>query len=119
MVGILTGYTIAGRHTTMISETDGDLGEYIKTLHMLQDRGDGVRLLPGHGEDLPDITVMTQKYIERREQRLAQVKEAMDKLGEDATVGQIVDEIYTDVDPVLRHAAEQSTRVTMRYLQTH
>ena len=53
-----------------------------------------------------------------REQRLDQVKKAMDKLGEDATVGQIVDEIYTDVDPVLRHAAEQSTRVTMRYLQS-
>ena len=40
------------------------------------------------------------------------------ELGEDATVGQVVDEIYTDVDPVLRHAAEQSTRVTMRYLQS-
>ena len=115
--GIMTGDTIAGRHTTMISETDGDLGEYIKTLQMLEERGAGVRLLPGHGEDLPDITVMTRKYIERREQRLAQVKAAIEKLGEDASVGAIVDEIYTDVDPVLRHAAEQSTRVTMRYLQ--
>ena len=33
-------------------------------------------------------------------------------------LGADVCEIYTDVDPVLRHAAEQSTRVTMRYLQS-
>ena len=117
--GIMTGDTIAGRHTTMISETDGDLYQYMETLRLLDERGEGVRLLPGHGEDLPDITVMTRKYIERREQRLAQVKEALAKLGEDATVGDVVDEIYTDVDPVLRHAAEQSTRVTLRYIEEH
>ena len=33
--GIVTGDTIAGRHTTMISETDGDLGLYLKTLALL------------------------------------------------------------------------------------
>ncbi|AIN82498.1 MULTISPECIES: MBL fold metallo-hydrolase [Corynebacterium] len=117
--GIVTGDTIAGRHTTMISETDGDLGKYMETLEMLDTRGKGVRLLPGHGADLPDITVMTQKYIERRKLRLQQVKDAVAKLGDEATVDQIVDEIYTDVDPVLRHAAEQSTRVTLRYLRDH
>ena len=41
--------------------------------------------------------------------------------GEDAgattDVGTIVDAIYDDVDPVLRGAAEQSTRVALRYLQ--
>ncbi|MEJ5918925.1 MULTISPECIES: MBL fold metallo-hydrolase [unclassified Corynebacterium] len=115
--GIMTGDTIAGRHTTMISETDGDLGQYMETLKLLDERGKGIRLLPGHGAELPDITVMTQKYIERRQQRLDQVQEVLDKLGEDATINEIVDEIYTDVDPVLRHAAEQSTRVTLRYLQ--
>ena len=29
----------------------------------------------------------------------------------------VVDEIYTDVDPVLRDAAAQSTRVTIDYLK--
>lgn len=117
--GIMTGDTIAGRHTTMISETDGDLGKYMATLRLLDERGRGVRLLPGHGEDLPDITVMTRKYIERREQRLTQVRDALATLGPDASVNRIVDEIYTDVDPALRHAAEQSTRVALRYLREH
>ena len=31
-------------------------------------------------------------------------------------VGTVVDAIYDDVDPVLRGAAEQSTRVALRYL---
>ena len=115
--GILTGDTIAGRHTTMISETDGDLGDYLETLAKLQDRGVGIPLLPGHGPDQPDTAEVAARYIERREQRLEQVKEAMRELGDDAAVMDIVDKIYTDVDPVLRDAAAQSTRVTMRFLR--
>lgn len=115
--GIITGDTIAGRHTTMISETDGDLGAYLETLQLLRDRGEGVPLLPGHGPDLPNLAEFATKYIDRRNQRLEQVKEALEKLGEDAPVNDIVDYIYTDVDPVLRDAAAQSTRVTLRYLQ--
>lgn len=116
--GILTGDTIAGRHTTMISETDGDLGKYMETLATLNERGKDVTLLPGHGPDLPDLSEFAQKYIDRRELRLKQVSDALAELGDDASVNDIVNHIYTDVDPVLRSAAEQSTRVTLRYLQS-
>ena len=114
--GIVSGDTLAGRHTTMISETSGDLGDYLDSLRLLDKRSHGVRLLPGHGPDRDDAAVVVEKYINRREQRIAQVTAAVEKLGTDATVGQIVDEIYTDVDPVLRSAAKQSTRVTLHYL---
>lgn len=114
--GILTGDTIAGRHTTMISETTGDLGDYLETLRLLARRGAGVRLLPGHGPDRDDTAELAEKYLQRREHRLRQVTAALEKLGEDATVGQIVDEIYIDVDPVLRDSAKQSTRVALRHL---
>ena len=115
--GIITGDTLAGRHTTMISETDGDLGAYLETLAKLRERGQDKPLLPGHGPDQPDLAAVAQKYIDRREQRLEQVKAALKKLGDDASVNEIVDEIYTDVDPVLRDAAAQSTRVTLRFLR--
>lgn len=114
--GIATGDTIAGRHTTMISETTGNLGDYLETLRLLRERGDGVLLLPGHGPERDNTAELAEKYLERRERRLEQVTAALDKLGEDATVGQIVDEIYTDVDPVLRDSAKQSTRVALRHL---
>ncbi|GAA1472912.1 MBL fold metallo-hydrolase [Corynebacterium felinum] len=114
--GVATGDTIAGRHTTMISETDGNLGDYLNTLALLEARGKGIRLLPGHGPDAEDAASFARWYTERREQRLDQLKAALDKLGADAPLKAIIDEIYDDVDPVLRGAAEQSTRVALRYL---
>lgn len=116
--GIVTGDTIAGRHTTMISETDGELGAYLVTLRMLEERGQDVTLLPAHGPEHPNTAELARKYLDRREQRLQQVKDARAKLGDDASIEQLVDEIYTDVDPVLRGAAAQSTRVAVRYLDS-
>ncbi|QPK83395.1 MBL fold metallo-hydrolase [Corynebacterium qintianiae] len=115
--GIVTGDTIAGRHTTMISETDGDLGDYLDTLTMLEEKGDGVRLLPGHGPEGDNVAWFARKYLDRRTQRLEQIRRAMKEHGQDADINTLVDAIYDDVDPVLRGAAEQSTRVALRYIR--
>lgn len=117
--GIMTGDTIAGRHTTMLSESDGDLGEYLETLEMLEKRGAGVRLLPGHGPDLEDLSQFARKYIDRRHHRINQIKEVRSRLGDDVDLKTLIDEMYDDVDPVLRHAAEQSTRAALKFLDTH
>ena len=114
--GIITGDTIAGRHTTMISETDGDLGAYLDTLEMLEEKGKGVMLLPGHGPEGEDLSAYARKYIDRRNQRLDQIRQALKEYGDNADINTLVDAIYDDVDPVLRGAAEQSTRVALRYL---
>ncbi|AKE40411.1 metallo-beta-lactamase superfamily protein [Corynebacterium kutscheri] len=114
--GIITGDTIAGRHTTMISETDGNLGDYLHTLELLEKRGKNVKLLPGHGPDGEDVSSYARWYIRRRQQRLDQIRAAQQKFGQDMPLKQLIDEIYDDVDPVLRGAAEQSTRVALRYL---
>lgn len=114
--GIITGDTIAGRHTTMISETDGDLGQYLNTLALLEKRGKGIALLPGHGPDGDDVASFAHWYIERRMQRLDQIKEAIAQRGADVPIKELIDAVYDDVDPVLRGAAEQSTRVALRYL---
>lgn len=116
--GIITGDTIAGRHTTMISETNGDLGQYLDTLHMLEERGSGVPLLPGHGPDAPDLAPFARKYIDRREYRLQQIRDVWAQHGKDIDLQEMIDLMYDDVDPVLRGAAEQSTRVALRYLES-
>lgn len=115
--GIVTGDTIAGRHTTMISETDGNLGDYLDSLHMLKERGKGIPLLPGHGPEGEDVSAFAEKYIGRREYRLQQIHEAWEKYGKDIELQKLIDVMYDDVDPVLRGAAEQSTRVALRYLK--
>lgn len=113
---ILTGDTIAGRHTTMISETDGNLADYLRSLAILEERGVDMRLCPGHGPDGLDVSSFARWYIERRQQRLEQIRAARAELGEQISLKELVDAIYDDVDPVLRDAAEQSTRVALRYL---
>ena len=113
---VLTGGTIVGRHTSMISETDGNLGLYIESLERLKAECAGLPMLPAHGPDHEDVIPFVTKYLDRRHLRLQQVRDAREKLGQDASVTELVDEIYTDVDPVLRGAAEQSTRVALRYL---
>ncbi|MEX3504067.1 MBL fold metallo-hydrolase [Corynebacterium sp. LK2510] len=115
--GIITGDTIAGRHTTMISETDGDVGAYLDSLAMLEDEGKGVMLLPGHGPEGTDLSAYARKYIDRRNQRLEQIRGVLAERGNDVDINVIVDAIYDDVDPVLRGAAVQSTRVALRYLR--
>lgn len=117
--GVMTGDTIAGRHTTMISETDGELGAYLTSLEMLERRGQGVTLLPGHGPENPDLSQLARKYIDRRHYRLRQIKEVWSEHGKDIEIGDLVNLMYDDVDPVLRGAAEQSTRVALRYLEQH
>ncbi|GAB3077726.1 MBL fold metallo-hydrolase [Corynebacterium aquatimens] len=115
--GICTGDTIAGRHTTIISETDGDLGEYLTSLDKLEKDGAGITLLPGHGPEGEDISAFARKYIDRREFRLNQIREIREERGQ-LSLGELVDAMYDDVDPVLRGAAEQSTRVALRYLDS-
>lgn len=100
----------------MISETDGDLGQYLDTLHMLQKRGQGVPLLPGHGPDQENVAEWAEKYLERRQYRLDQIRELRAQHGDGVDLKTLIDAMYQDVDPVLRHAAEQSTRVALRYL---
>ena len=117
--GIVTGDTIAGRHTTMISETDGDLGAYLEALAVLEERGKDVPLFPGHGAELDDTSAMARKYIDRRNYRLEQIRGLRESEGADMDIKTLVDKMYDDVDPVLRGAAEQSTRVALRYLAEH
>ncbi|MFH0412847.1 MBL fold metallo-hydrolase [Corynebacterium sp. L4756] len=117
--GIITGDTIAGRHTTLLSETDGDLEDYLESLAMLEERGKDVALMPGHGPDLPDVSVVARKYIDRRHFRLEQIRGLWEKYGKDVELKVMIDEMYDDVDPVLRHAAEQSTRTALKYLDEH
>ena len=83
---------------------------------MLEEKGKGVMLLPGHGPEGEDLSAYARKYIDRRNQRLDQIRQALKEHGDNADINTLVDAIYDDVDPVLRGAAEQSTRVAVRYL---
>ncbi|HEX6352341.1 MBL fold metallo-hydrolase [Actinophytocola sp.] len=111
---VLTGDSMLGRGTTVIS----DLGAYLGTLGRLATLPTGTPALPGHGPELPDISATAREYLAHREERLDQVRNALRKLGPDATARQIVELVYQDVDESLWTPAEWSVRAQLDYLRT-
>ncbi len=113
---VLTADTVLGRGTTVIDPEDGDLGSYLESLRRLRGLG-GRTVLPGHGPELADLGAVAAEYLAHREERLAQVRDALVRLGEDATTRQVVEHVYTDVDEKLWDVAEWSVQAQLDYLR--
>ncbi|MDV6011338.1 MBL fold metallo-hydrolase [Haloechinothrix sp. LS1_15] len=111
---VFTGDTILGRGTTVLS----DLGEYLYSLRLLSELPGGALGLPGHGAELGDLTGTVREYLEHRQQRLDQIRQALRVLGRDASARAIVEYVYSDTDPALWGAAEESVRAQLDYLRT-
>lgn len=114
---VLTGDTILGRGTTVLDDSDGDLGDYLASLNALADLGEGLTVLPGHGPDLPDLQAISRQYLAHREERLEQVRAALVTLGDSASAREVVEHVYSDVDPKLWPVAEKSVVVQLAYLR--
>lgn len=113
---VLTGDTILGRGTTVITHPDGSVGDYLATLDRLQALGP-VRVLPAHGDMLPNLVEVVTFYRQHRLERLDQVRDALDRVGADADLEVVLDAVYGDVDPAVRFAARQSLRSQLDYLR--
>lgn len=113
---VLTGDTILGRGTTVIAPPDGSLGDYLRSLQVLADLGPRF-VLPAHGPQLPDLQQVAGEYRAHREQRLAQIRSALEQLGSDASVAAVTDLVYADIDPSVRFAAELSVAAQLTYLR--
>jgi glyoxylase-like metal-dependent hydrolase (beta-lactamase superfamily II) len=126
---VLTGDTVLGRGTTVVAHPDGELGAYLDSLdrlHALAESREITAIWPGHGPVIEDALVALDYYIGHRAQRLDQVRAALEQLASEphpegiATEDlprQVVEIVYTDVDPVLWGAAELSVRAQLAYLQ--
>ena len=113
---VLTADTILGRGTTVIDHEDGALGDYLESLHRLQGIGQRT-VLPGHGPELDDVAAVSQTYLAHREERLDQIRAALNVLGEGASSREVVEHVYTDVDEKLWDAAEWSVQAQLDYLR--
>ncbi|WP_245976392.1 MBL fold metallo-hydrolase [Amycolatopsis palatopharyngis] len=111
---VLTGDTVLGRGTTVLT----DLGDYLRSLRALLELPEGTLGLPGHGPELVDLAGTVREYVEHREQRLDQVREALRELGNEASARQIVELVYADVDRALWAPAEASVLAQLQYLRS-
>jgi glyoxylase-like metal-dependent hydrolase (beta-lactamase superfamily II) len=114
---VLTGDTVLGRGTTVVAHPDGKLGDYLASLRLLAALPVGTVGLPGHGPELADVVAAATGYLTHREQRLAQVKAAVTRLGGAPTAREVVELVYADVDRSLWPAAEWSVRAQLEYLR--
>jgi ribonuclease/clavin/mitogillin len=110
---LFTGDVVLGGSTTVIPSEDGDLLDYMRSLHRLQ--GLGVRrIYPAHGPVIEDGPGRISEYIEHR---LLRERQILDVLGDGAaTIPQLVSRIYVDVAPALHAAAAQSVESHLKKL---
>ncbi len=113
---LLTGDTVLGRGTTVVSHPDGRLADYLDSLRRLRDLAgtDVDTLLPGHGPIVEKPLVVLDFYLAHRRERLDQVRAAV--VAGDTTAAAVVRRVYADVDPVLWPAAELSVQAQLDYL---
>lgn len=117
---LLTGDTVLGRGTSVITHPDGDLAAYLGSLDRLLDvaRDSGVTaILPGHGPVVADPAGLLTTYREHRLERLDQVRAAL-RAG-DRTAAEVVARVYADVDRAVWPAAAQSVLAQLDYLRSH
>lgn len=111
---VLTGDTVLGRGTTVVAHPDGVLADYLASLRRLEALGEAT-VLPGHGPELPSAAAAAAEYLAHREQRLDQVRAAVEAGAR--TPREVVEVVYADVDRVLWPAAELSVRAQLAYLR--
>jgi glyoxylase-like metal-dependent hydrolase (beta-lactamase superfamily II) len=114
---LLSGDTVLGRGTTVIAWPDGDLASYLATLARLTglvDAGRVERIAPGHGPLLADPGAVLAGYRAHREERLTQLRAALD--GGAASVGELVAVVYGELEDYRATAAVHTVQAQLAYL---
>lgn len=114
---VLSGDTVLGRGTSVVSWPDGNLRDYLDSLARLRDAlvQHGVTtVLPGHGPRLDDAVGVIDAYVEHRWARLDQVRDAL--AGGARTVDEVVAVVYADSPAAVLGAAASSVRAQLEFL---
>lgn len=119
---LLTGDTVLGRGTTVVAHPDGELAAYLDSLERIKAMtGDGAvaTILPGHGPAVPDAADMITYYRRHRQERLEQVRAALEGGPPDVgdEVEMVLSRVYADVPESVWPAARLSIRAQLDYLR--
>jgi glyoxylase-like metal-dependent hydrolase (beta-lactamase superfamily II) len=118
---LLTGDTVLGFGSTVITHPDGDLGAYLESLDRLLTvvaERRVARILPGHGPVVDDPAGVLTGYRRHRLERLDQVRDAL--AAGARTPEEVLAAVYPDsVGTPIEHAAAQSVRAQLDHLHAH
>ena len=110
---VLTGDTVLGRGSSLVEYPDGRMGDYLESLARIEAL-DPVILLPGHGPVVTEPAAAITSYVQHREERLVELREAV--LAGHATPGEMVVRVYPGLDARLRPVAELTVRAGLELL---
>ncbi len=96
---------VMGWSTSVVGPPNGDMGAYFASLKRLLAREDRL-FLPGHGPALPNPQAFVREMLDHRLQREAAIESALQTQPRD-TAG-LVDALYSQINPILRRAAERN-----------
>jgi glyoxylase-like metal-dependent hydrolase (beta-lactamase superfamily II) len=109
---LFTGDVVIGSGTVVVAPPSGDMRAYQATLErLLREYPSAEIIYGGHGPPIHDPRSKLEAYIAHRKAREAQI--VTELAARDATIPQLVERIYADVDPALWPAA---ARQVLAYL---
>ncbi len=100
---VLTGDLVVGYGTVVIAPPEGNLTDYMKSLARLLELPHLTSLMPGHGPVLADARRKIEEYVSHRLDRESQILALVDSGPH--TVSEMVESIYPELAPELRHLA--------------
>jgi glyoxylase-like metal-dependent hydrolase (beta-lactamase superfamily II) len=106
---LFTGDHILSGMTTVINPPDGDMSDYMASLHRVLALRPAV-IHPGHGRTIEDGVAVIERYIAHRLEREAQVAEAVRRRGAPTAPIDVVPEIYAAYPEALHGAAARSVQ---------
>jgi glyoxylase-like metal-dependent hydrolase (beta-lactamase superfamily II) len=115
---LVTGDTVLGRGSTVVAYPDGRLGDYLESLLRLRAIAESTSaslVLPGHGPVLTSPVEAVTAYLRHREERLDQVRAALDAGA--TTVDDVVEVVYAEVPRDVWPAARLSVAAQLAFLR--
>jgi glyoxylase-like metal-dependent hydrolase (beta-lactamase superfamily II) len=107
---LFSGDHIMGWSTTVITPPDGDMGDYLRSLAKVRERGFST-LWPTHGPPVTDTAPFIDAYIAHRRDRERQILARL--AAGDTRIKAMVPAIYVGVDPRLHAPAAHSVLAQM------
>jgi glyoxylase-like metal-dependent hydrolase (beta-lactamase superfamily II) len=104
----IVGDMVAGIGTILIDPSEGDMGDYLASLRLMQTRTP-TTLLPAHGPAIADGQRKLREYIAHRTMREDRVLAAL-PTGASASLAELVPSAYADTPRMLWPLAERSLR---------
>jgi glyoxylase-like metal-dependent hydrolase (beta-lactamase superfamily II) len=104
---LFAGDIVAGIGTVVIIPPEGDMQEYLDSLKLLQEM-DIREIVPAHGPLIEEARAKLDEYVAHRRLREQQILEALESLPRGVTIPEIVQLVYTDVDPGMHSVAAWS-----------